>query len=105
MLFKRISGIYGTVNIPSIGLNIATMSSWSLQRREDTPPGSGEWDLRAVFSFINQYAWDKEGYKKEIIVTIGNQKNGTQYRLTPTTGRMVLDGKSLLIEGVQLDVR
>jgi hypothetical protein len=102
MLFKQITGIYGSVTIPAVGLNIGTMGSWTLTRREETPPGFGEWDLRAVFSYINEFAWKAEGYNKEIKVVLGHPKKGKQYRLELTDGRTVLDGRSLLIEGVHL---
>jgi hypothetical protein len=102
MLFKRITGIYGEVTIPSIGLHIATMGDWTLSRREETTPELGEWDLRAVFSYVNEYAFRSEDWKKEIRITIGDKRKGKQYRLDPTTGRTVLEGRSLLIEGVNL---
>lgn len=104
MLFSRISGIHGQVTIPAIGLNIGTMGNWTLTRREESAPGIGEWDLRAAFSFLNEYAWNKEGYTKEITVTLGNPKTGRQYRLELTNGRTVLDGRSLLVEGVRIHV-
>lgn len=102
MLFKKITGIYGSVTIPSVGLNIGTMGQWTLTRREDSPPGVGEWDLRAVFSYLNEYAWKSDGWSKEIKVILGHPKTGKEYRLEPTDGRTVLDGRSLLIEGVKL---
>lgn len=102
MLFKRITGIYGEVTIPSIGLTIATMGDWTLLRREETTPELGEWDLRAVFSYVNAYAFGAEEWKKEIRITIGDKRRGKQYRLDPTIGRTVLEGRSLLIEGVTL---
>lgn len=105
MHFKQISGIHGSVTIPSIGLTIGTMASWSLSRREDSPPGVGEWDLRAAFSFLNEFAWNSDNWTKQITVVLGHPKKGKQFRLTPAGGRTVLSGKSLLIEGVHLDVQ
>lgn len=102
LMFKRISGIYGEVTIPSIGLHIGTMEDWTLTRREETPPGLGEWNLRAVFSYVNTFAFNSEDWKKEIRITLGDKRRGKQYRLEPTNGRTVLDGRSLLIEGVTL---
>lgn len=104
MLFKKITGIHGSVTIPSVGVTIGTMGSWTLARREDSPPGVGEWDLRAVFSYLNDFAWHSNGWDKQITVVIGNPKTGRQLRVTPTSGRTVLEGKTLLIEGVDLDV-
>lgn len=101
--FKRVSGVIGDVTVPSIGLTVGTMQWWELTRREELPPGSGEWTLRVVFSYINKFAWEKPDLTKRISITLGNpKKGGKQYRLESTGVRTVLDGRSLLIEGVKL---
>jgi hypothetical protein len=101
--FKRISGVTGDVTVPSIGLTVGTMQWWELTRREETTPELGEWTLRVVFSYINKMAWEKKDLTKQITVTLGNpKKDGRQYRLEMLDGRTVLDGRSLLIEGVKL---
>lgn len=105
MLFKRMQGIYGEVVIPEIGLSIGTMGRWTLIRREDAPPGSGEWDLHAFFSYINKPAWDAGGWEKEVRITVGDRKSGQTLRVTPVSnGRTVLEDTTLLIEGANLDV-
>lgn len=102
-IFKRIEGKHGKVAVPSIGLEVGTMEYWSLQRREDTPSGDEEWDLRAVFSYINEFAFNKPGFDRWITVWLGDPKrNGQQFRLQPTVGRMVLDGRHLLAERVTI---
>lgn len=105
MFFSRLEGSIGKVTIPSIGLSVGTINHWSLQRRESATPGSdGEWELRAVFSYLNEFAWNSSDWDKEIRVTIGNTKTGREYRITPSAeGRTVLDGVSLIIEGVSID--
>lgn len=102
LTFKRIDGVIGSVVIPEIGLEIGTMSNWSLIRREETPPELGEWDLHAVFSFVNEYAFTSEEWHKEYRITLGSKRHGKQYRLIPTSGRTVLTGRSLLIEAVRM---
>ena len=101
-VLKRIDGVFGSVTIPEIGLEIGTMANWTLVRREETPPELGEWNLHAVFSFINEYAFGSEEWQKEYRVTLGSKRKGKQYRLTPTSGRTVLTGRSLLIEGIRM---
>jgi len=102
-IFKRIEGRFGKVAVPSIGLEIGTMEYWSLTRREDTPSGVEEWDLRAVFSYINKFAFEKPGLAREVYIWLGDPKRGgTQFRLKETTGRTVLSGQSLLIERATL---
>lgn len=106
MFFRRISGVVGSVTIPALGLNIGTMQSWDLTRREETPPELGEWDLRAVFSYVNEFAFRNEGYEKRFVVTIGHPKKGKQLRLIPSNvGRTDLEGRSLLMEGCKIDDR
>lgn len=102
-LFKVIQGSIGSVMIPTIGLTVGTMSSWTLERREDSTPDAGDWDLRAVFSYVNEFAWNSSDWVKEIRLTIGNPRTGQTFRLVPqANGRTVLEGRSLLIEGASL---
>ena len=101
-IFKRIEGRRGNVAVPSIGLEIGSLDYWSLTRREDTPSGVEEWDLRAAFSYVNAFAFEKRVDKK-VFVWLGDPKRGgKQFRLEETTGRTVLDGRSLLMEKVTI---
>jgi hypothetical protein len=106
MNLLRLTGRFGEVTVPAIGLKVGTMDSYDLTPREDAPPGSGEWELRAVFSYMNQHAWNSSDLTKRITIDVGNpRKGGKQYRLTPTeTARTVLNGRSLLIQGVKLEL-
>lgn len=102
-IFKRIEGKNGKIAVPSIGLDIGTMEYWSLTRREDTPSGVEEWDLRAVFSYINKFAYEKPGLDRWVTIWLGDpRRDGQQFRLHPTTGRTVLDGRNLLLERITL---
>lgn len=102
-IFKKWEGRRGKVSVPSIGLEIGTMEYWLITRREDTPSGVEEWDLRAVFSYVNQFAFNKPGLDKWVTVWLGDpRKDGKQFRLIETGGRTVLDGRSLLMERVKL---
>lgn len=102
-IFRKMEGRHGKVAVPTIGLEIGTMEYWSLMRREDTPSGVEEWDLRAVFSYINKFAFEKPGLDRWITIWLGDPKRGgTQFRCQQTTGRTVLDGRNLLIERVTL---
>lgn len=101
-IFKRIEGRHGNVAVQSIGLQIGSMDYWSLTRREDTPSGVEEWDLRAVFSYVNAFAFEKRA-DKSVFIWLGNpRKGGKQFRLDETNGRTVLDGRSLLMEKVTI---
>lgn len=101
-VFRRIEGKHGKVAVPSIGLEIGQMEYWLLTRREDTPSGSEEWDLRAAFSYINAFAFEKRA-DRVVSIWLGDpRRGGEQFRLEVATGRTVLDGRSLLMERVKL---
>ena len=103
-LFKTIrSGVYkpaGIIDIPFLGAKVAVFSAWTLQRRGDTGPDAALYDLHASFSFLSTPLWEDEEYEKRVLVNLNPHK---QYRLDQAPGmRTVLQGKSLLIEGVTL---
>lgn len=102
-IFKRMEGTHGNVESPAIGLKVGLMEYWSLTRRDDPSSSDEEWDLRAVFSYINQFAFERPGLERVITVWLGNpRRGGLQFRLEVTDGRTDLDGRSLLIEKVKL---
>lgn len=101
-VFKRIEGRHGKVAVPSVGLEIGQMEYWLLTRRADTPSASEEWDLRAAFSYINKFAFERRT-DRAVFIWLGDpRRGGKQFRLEETTGRTALDGKSLLMERVTL---
>lgn len=102
--FNKVQGTEGSVTIPSLGAVIGTMQSWSLHRRGDIGPKEGLYDLRAVFSYLNPHLFNDPDYaqRRQILVTIAR---GKQYRLVlGEDSKVTLDGRSLLIERVGLDV-
>ena len=105
-LFKTIrSGTFkpaGIIDIPFLGAKVGEIQNWTLQRRGDEGPDAGLYDLHAVLSFMSNALWDDDEYTKRVVVNISPLK---QYRLEQVPGmRTVLTGRSLLIEGVTLNV-
>jgi len=104
-LFKQISGSKGGIRIPALGALIGTMSQWSLTRRggeDGVSDGSGLYDLRAVFSYLNRHLWEDDDYIKEIVVTLGRSK---QFRVQKANDEeTVLAGRTLLMKGVSIHV-
>lgn len=104
-MFKRLystqgNGFKGKVDVPAVGLLIGEMSSWELTRREEVEPGKGIYDLRASFESIAEWMFNDPSLPRRIVIEIGR---GQQYRLeADDDARTVLDGRSLLIEGVTL---
>ena len=103
-LFKTIrSGTYrpaGIIDIPFLGAKVGELNQWTLQRRGDTGPDAGLYDLHAVLSFVSTALWEDADYEKRVVVSLNPSK---QYRLEQAPGmRTVLEGRSLLIEGVTI---
>lgn len=104
-IFQRISGVKGEIRIPVLGALIGTMSQWQLTWRGGYDPaerGSGLYDLRAVFSYLNEYLWGDDDYEKEIVVILNRFK---QFRVQKATSEeTVLAGRTLLMKGVSIHV-
>lgn len=99
-MFKKLFGTIGKIENPAMGLLIGEMSSWELQARTDEQPGPGDYVLRASFSTLIDWMLNDPALPRRIVIEIGR---GQQYRLEAVDdARTVLDGRSLLIEGVNL---
>lgn len=103
-MLTSLRGTQGQVTIPSFGAVCGIIEPprgyWSLRRREDVPQdGTGVFRLHAVFSYLNPDLWASP-YEKEFVITLAK---GKRYRLDVSHAeRTVLEGSSLLIEGVSL---
>jgi hypothetical protein len=99
-VFKQLTGQTGKVINPAVGLLIGDISSWELKAREDIQPGEGRYVFRASFSSLSEWMFNDPAIPHIVVVEIGR---GQQYRLEVVNdARTVLDGQSLLIEGVNL---
>jgi len=100
VLGKTIDGSVGKIVNPAVGLLIGEMTQWQLQARTDETPGPGDFILRASFSSISEWMFNDPAIPRLIVIEIGR---GQQYRLEAADdSRTVLEGRSLLIEGVHL---
>ena len=99
-MFRSINGRYGKVTNPAMGLLIGEMTGWSLEARKDIGPNEGQFVFRASFSTLLDWLFNDPDVPHTIVIEIGR---GQQYRLEQTDdSRTVLEGLSLLIEGVNL---
>jgi hypothetical protein len=103
LLFNRVSGVSGSIDVPRLGVPIAEISSWTLTRRGEMEPGTDTeanyFDLRAILSRFTQAIFDDPEYDKRVILVLKGQK----YLVTQAPGqRMALTGRSLVMEKVEL---
>jgi hypothetical protein len=100
VLLNQLYGNHGKVDVPSIGALIGEMSSWTLDFRKEATPEEGLYTFKAYFTTISAWMFNDPSIRHRVLVEIGR---GNQYRLDVAAGaRTVLDGQSLLIEGVNL---
>lgn len=100
--FNKVEGREGSVTIPRIGALIGTMQSWRLNRRGDDGPSGGLFDLRAVFSYVNPHLFNDPEYAPDLRIRIQFSR-GKEYECEVQSGsKVVLEGRSLVIEGVKL---
>jgi len=107
-LFQKISGEQGSVTIPTLGVQVGTMSQWRLTLRpaaDGSDDSDGLYDLRAVFNQFQPYLWEDEDYEKLIVVVLGRGKQRLQFRVQKASGEAtVLTGRTLLMKGVSIHV-
>jgi hypothetical protein len=88
----RVEGAYGP-----LGMVIGSFENWSIRRHEGPSQGSGDYDFRAVFSYVNTFTFESE-LEREYRIKMG----GKLYKLDGPFKRTALNGRSLEIDGVRL---
>jgi len=103
-LFQTISGREGEVRIETLGVLVGTFEKWTLRRRGDDGPGSGLYDLTAVFSYVNPHLWGDDEYTKSIHVVVSMESRKERLRIEQEPGyeTQLTDRKSLRMMGVKL---
>lgn len=106
LIFSRIDGKLGRIDIPQEGIHVGQFQHWRLTRRggpidEPNHPETNYYDFFGQLTFINEALFKDEEYEKRITIQLG--KNGTKYTLDPKAEgvRMVLAGRTLTMERVQ----
>lgn len=92
----------GWMEIEHLGAKVGDFSSWKLTRRGEEGIDASLYDLRAIFKSVSRALFDDPEYAdwRTVTVVISAHK---QYRLEQVVGmRTVLNGTSLLMEGVRL---
>lgn len=99
-LFDSISGLDGKIEIAGLGLVIALIQRWKLERR--AVPGSDEttWILRASLAYQNDAWISKSSGKRRLtlnldtrITFLGEPEEGAIWKI---------EGNSLTVEGVRV---
>lgn len=97
LFLRSVTGREGKVMIPALGAVAGTISYWSLTRREEsTPENPGAMTLRASLSYKGPL-FEEESLIKEVILELSRNKH---YRVC--SGRMAVEGDTLVMEGVEL---
>lgn len=100
-MFKSIKGQVGEITIPSIGAVVARCEPdgwWELRRVDPQPQDAPvpEWNLRALFSYLNPIFFGDSRYPLEFKVQIGP---GKLFRIAMPADRMAVNGQVLQVDG------
>ena len=107
-LFQNVSGTEGVIRIVELGAVIGQFSKWRLDRMKVGEEDFGKlWRFQAELSYIQPVLFKDPDYVPKVFIVTGRDKRtrkDKQYRLTQVEGYTpVLNGRSLLMEGVELD--
>lgn len=98
-LFGRIEGFGGGVEVPYIGIHVATIAKWRLTRRGEDGQDAALFNLHAALSFVNRAIWEDPDYEKEVIVELGRGR--MRYRIEQVEGHAtMLTATALTMDGV-----
>ena len=100
LVFSKINGVKGRVEIPELGAPICEIATGTLTRRAAEGPDSDFWDLHAVLLYSNAMLFADPDYHKVVWI----QLPGKTFVLCAEEGdpKMTLHGKSLVVERVKL---
>ena len=105
LMVKRLDGHDGKVTIKGLGSLVGEVSQWDLTRRGDDGPGSGLYDLRAVFSFLVPNLLLDPDYNEDRELTLALSKTRGFTLHLDDPAKINLQGKVMFMEGVALEWR
>ena len=107
-LFQNVTGTQGAIRIVELGAVIGQFKKWRLDRMKVGEDDFGKfWAFKAELAYINPTLFRDPDYSPQVFVVTGRDKRtrkDKQYRLVQAEGYApVLNGRNLLMEGVELD--
>lgn len=104
LLYGRIEGRYGRIDVPFLGTRIGEVTHWLATRRSENGPESAFYNLHISLKWMNEALFNDTEYVKKVVLRIG--KGGVEYEVKPVEGpgqRTALSGASLVMDRVRLD--
>lgn len=72
---RNLVGKQGKVTVPALGAVVATFSSWTISRPEESDPGNpGVMTLRAVLSYVNPLLLNDPDLTKRVTVVFSKDQ-------------------------------
>jgi len=107
-LFQNVAGTEGSIKIVELGATIGMFQRWRLDRMKIGEEDFGKlWKFQAELQYINPTLFQDPDYEPQIFIVTGKDRRTRkekQYRLRQVEGyRPQLNGRTLLMEGVELD--
>jgi hypothetical protein len=99
-LFNSISGLDGKIEIVGLGLVIAMIQKWTLERRVETGSDEMTWNLRASLAYQNDAWIARTSGKRRMTLTLDSKITFLGEPIEGATWK--IEGNSLLVEGVRV---
>jgi hypothetical protein len=97
-LFNSINGLDGKIELVGLGLVIALIQKWKLERRSDEGSES-TWNLNASLAYVNETWMSKPTSKRRMTLNLDNK---ITFMAEPVEGAVwKIEGNSLTVEGVK----
>jgi len=99
-LLNSISGLDGKIEVVGLGLVIAMIQRWTLERRANSGSDELTWNLRASLAYQNDAWIGKTTGKRRMTLTLDAK---TTFLAEPIEGATwKIEGNSLHVEGVRV---
>lgn len=95
MVVRSFRGQDGKIVVPGLGAVVATFSSWTLRREDDSRAGP-RWHLHAVLSYQNETLIKRPGLTMKIVCVLTKEQ---KFELC-SYDSFRIEGASLIVEGV-----
>lgn len=101
-IISKWDGQGGQLKVPGLGAVLATISNWTLLRREDSRREGLVWDLHGVLSYVNDtllQALHDNGYPLRIAISF-KERDRT---ITFDMANLDITGNRLIVKEITLD--
>lgn len=98
-LFNSINGLDGKIELVGLGLVIALIQKWTIERRSDDG-SEATWNLNASLAYVNEAWMNKTSGKRRLVLNLDNKVTFMGEGVEGAVWK--IEGNSLTVEGVKV---